>query len=538
MSRIAMPSSGSVRDFEAPPYRGLLERDVERVLLAELLAAPEARARAGRILSENRYRVTSRVPVREGRALLVKVHRARGLGERLLSWFKPSRARTEWAIARHLAAIGIPVPRPFAYGEARTAGTLSGAFFVGEFLDGVKRLDEALCEDQPRAKQRALLRRAVGLIRAMHDRGFDHRDLHAGNILVKPGPGDVRAMTIVDLHRARMGAPLGRARRAAALGKWLHSIQDQVHAGARLRLVGAYLGEGASRDVRRAFYARVERVRRRIHTRWLASRAKRCFKESTSYTRDVGAGRGYRSRRLTLERLEDALREHETALALDDARVAKRGRKGLVTVHGDLVVKETIPADWLGRLKDRLAPDRHRHAYGNAHRLAFLGVHAAQPLAYLRRRGRVFSLFTDLSAYARLDLLARDTFRSGDPDSARSLLRDSADWLGTLHRRGVYHGDLKGVNVRVDASGARHVFWLIDTDRVLVGGRPVAERRRIKNLAQLAASIPRDVTRTDRLRWFRRYQAALGLVLDERAVARAVAGELAQKIVVVDEPIE
>lgn len=538
MSRVGLPSSASTVPFDAGAYHGELERDVEKILRAQLLPAPEERARAGRVISQNQYRVTSRVPVREGRALLVKVHRARSLGERLLSWFKPSRARTEWTIARHLTAMGVPVPRPFAYGERRALGMVSGAFFVGEFLDGVKRLDEALEEDQPRAKRRALLERAARLIRAMHDRGFDHRDLHAGNILVKPGPGDVRAMTVVDLHRAKMGAPLRERRRAAAFAKWLHSLLDRVTAGGRMRLVDAYLGEGADREARRAMFRSAEIERRRIQRRWLRSRAKRCFKESSQYTRDVGEGAGYRSRDMTLERLEDALREHETALALNDHRVAKRGRKGLVTVHGDVVVKETIPLGGFGRLKDKIAPMRHRSAYGNAHKLAWLQAPVAQPLAFLRRRGRVFSMFEDVSAHPRLDHLARDTARSGDAEALSRLVLASADWLGRMHRRGIYHGDLKGVNVRVDQRGAQPRFVLIDTDAVKVFRRTVDERRRIKNLSQLAASITRDVTRTHRLRWFRRYCLALGVPMDARATAHAVAAELAKKIVVVDEPIE
>lgn len=538
MSRARLPSSTSAERFQAASYSGWIEQDLRRELEAQLLPAPEDRARAGRIINENRYRVTSRVPVRSGRALLVKVHRARGLYERLLSWFKPSRARTEWLIARHLTALGVPVPRPFAYGEQRALGMVSGAFFVGEFLDGVKRLDEALLEDQPRAKRSALLARVARLIRAMHDRGFDHRDLHAGNILVRPGPGDVRPMTVVDLHRARMGAPLSARRRAAAMGKWLHSLQEGVSAGGRMRLVGEYLGADASREERRRLFAISERALRRIHRRWIASRSKRCFKESSQYTRDVGEGAGYRSRSITLERLDDALREHETALALNDHRVAKRGRKGLVTVHGDVVVKETIPLGTLGRLKDRLAPMRHRAGYGNAHRLAWHRVGVAQPLAFLRRRGRVFSVFQDVSDLSRLDHAARDLGREGDRAALRALLLGSADWLGRLHRRGVYHGDIKGVNVRVDRTGAAPRFVFIDTDAVAFFRGPVDERRRVKNLAQLAASITRDVSRTDRLRWFRRYALALGQSLDARQTGHAVAAELARKIVVVDEPIE
>jgi hypothetical protein len=62
----------------------------------------------------------------------------------------------------------------------------------------------------------------------------------------------------------------------------------------------------------------------------------------------------------------------------------------------------------------------------------------------------------------------------------------------------------------------------------------------MRNLAQLAASIPVVVSRTDRLRWWRRYAERSGLSGREasRRAARDVAALLAEKTVVVDEPIE
>ena len=112
------------------------------------------------------------------------------------------------------------------------------------------------------------------------------------------------------------------------------------------------------------------------------------------------------------------------------------------------------------------------------------------------------------------------------------------DWLGGLHADGVYHGDLKGVNVLVDHRGETPAFRLIDTDRCRFVPGVVDTRRRMKNLGQLAASIAVCVSRTERLRWYRRYVAVAGIPAEEREAARRVAAALAQKIVVVDEPIE
>jgi len=264
----------------------------------------------------------------------------------------------------------------------------------------------------------------------------------------------------------------------------------------------------------------------------------RCLEENETFTRDVGAGGGARRRDLPLERLEALLAAHDEALARGDERVAKRARKADVTRHGDAVVKENVPLGWWGRLRDRLAPRRHAAGYSNAWRLETLGVATARPLAWVRRRGRVFAVYEDLSGLERIDLVARALYADG-PRAAQARLRDaSADWLGGLHARGIYHGDLKGPNVLVRTDGERFEFPLIDTDRVRFFSAPVDARRRVKNLAQLAASIARTVTRAERLRWYRRYAAAAPLPRPERDVARAVAAAVALRIAVVDEPIE
>ena len=247
---------------------------------------------------------------------------------------------------------------------------------------------------------------------------------------------------------------------------------------------------------------------------------------------------GARGGDLPPERIRAALQAHDEALRSGDERVAKRGRKSAVTRHGDLVVKEHLARGWLGRGKDRLAPARHRAGLENAGRLVEAGVATARPLAWVRRGGRAFSLYEDLSGLPRLDHLARRLYALPDRAGQVRLREESAAWLGLLHRPGDLPRRPQGRERPRRRGGRAPLFHLIDTDRVRFLRRPVGRRRRAKNLAQLAASIPVSVTRTERLRWYRRYAALAGLVVHERGMARAVARRLARKTRVVDQPIE
>ncbi len=522
--------------FDLAGFRGEALPSFVGVLHTKLLPDPMAVAQAGDVLRPSMSRVTSRVVLDGFGPVLLKVHRTRSPGERLPSLVRRSRARQEFLAARFLDAAGLPVAAPLAYGEQRRGGLLRTSFFVAAFLPGVKPIHDVL-PVQPADKRRALLGRLSVLIRSMHDAGFDHRDLHSGNVLAGPGPGDACALFLTDLHRSRMGAVPARARRNA-MARWLHSLQHHIDADEWMHVLDRYHpdGERVLVPTGEVLHAarRLERTRR-------ASRGKRCFKESTVYTRDVGRGRGARRRDFELARLEAALAAHERESAPGSAGLAKSNRKGLVTRHGDVVVKERRPTARLDRLRDALVPSRHAAGYRNAHMLGVLGIGTARPLAFVQRDGRTFSLFEDLSKLPRLDHLARELYAGTDRRRQVALRDASALWLASLHLGGVYHGDLKGVNVLVE-QGPRVVgFRVIDTDRCrfFPYPEPVDARRCIKNLAQLAASIPVSVTRTERLRWYRRYlTGAPAPMREERAVATAVADALAKKIVVVDEPIE
>jgi hypothetical protein len=216
-----------------------------------------------------------------------------------------------------------------------------------------------------------------------------------------------------------------------------------------------------------------------------------------------------------------------------------------VTRHGDAVVKESVLST-SGRLEGVLLPRRLRAGYENAHALAVRGFGTAAPLAFVRRDGRVLTVYEDLSRLPRLDHRVRQALAPGPggrPEwsraKTRAVLEACADVMARLHRTGVWHGDLKGCNWLVEERAGGIGFRLIDTDRVRFFRR-TSWSRRMRNLAQLAASIPVRVTRADRLRWWRRY--ALGTPFStreaERRAARDVAALLSRKTVVVDEPIE
>ena len=530
-----------LRRFEAEGFHVVTVDGAEGPVRAHLLPDPSAVAAAGVPIHANLYRAAARVELPGLGAILLKVHRPRGLGDGLLAALRGSRARAEWDAARYLAGAGIPTPEPLVVAERRHGLALEQAASGTRFLPARETFEPALGR-QPAAKAHALLARAARWIRALHDRGVSHRDLHSGNVLVGPGPGDRTTIDVVDLHTVRHGHAPSRRLRERQLAQWLHSLLGSTGPGGRLRSLEAYLGPDVPRaDVARA-RARVDReIARRERVR-VRSRSRRCVEESGTFTHDVGAGKqGVRRRDLAPAALDAALAAHERVLAARGDALLKAGPKSLVSRVPGAIVKERLARTWRRRLEHALLPARARRGYANAHGLEVRGFSTATPLAFVRRGGRIFTLYRDLAPSPRLDHRVREAVR-GREWSRRRLREVSdafADLAARLHRKGVWHGDWKACNFLLDERGPRVSFPLLDTDRLRFR-RVVSTARRLRNLAQLDASLPKVVSRTERLRWFRRYArgGALAGPAAERAALRRVGRLVARKLVVVDEPIE
>src|SRR4029078_4655489 len=74
-----------------------------------------------------------------------------------------------------------------------------------------------------------------------------------------------------------------------------------------------------------------------------------------------------------------------------------------------------------------------------------------------------------------------------------------------LHASGVYHNDLKDVNLMARPVAGGTELTILDLERVGVAAGPLGRRRRVKNLVQLDRTLGARASRSDRLRMLRAY---------------------------------
>ena len=133
-----------------------------------------------------------------------------------------------------------------------------------------------------------------------------------------------------------------------------------------------------------------------------------------------------------------------------------------------------------------------------------------------------------LTASARWEAILAEP----DPRRRRAARRALATGLGDLFRRlhaaGLYHNDLKDVNVLVTDPPLAPRFVLLDLERVRVLER-VPRPRRLKNLVQLARTLGPRATAADRVRFLRAYLGGAAVRAERKAWAVAVQRRAARK---------
>lgn len=174
-------------------------------------------------------------------------------------------ARFADELRAHLEARAANVPVCDALGYVTHAATLGlrRGWIVLREIPGARNLVEFLGAGPPSRERRAVLSLAGLAIRALHDAGFDHPDLHLRNLLVD-AEGAVR---VVDLDRVRRRRrDLARNRRLSGLFRFDRYAAKQAAAGEpvtradRLRILRAYAGrDWPGREEVRALAARLRR---------------------------------------------------------------------------------------------------------------------------------------------------------------------------------------------------------------------------------------------------------------------------------------
>jgi 3-deoxy-D-manno-octulosonic acid kinase len=179
----------------------------------------------GAVVARHRGRGAAIAVEHEGRRFLLRHYLRGGLAAAVSTdrylWLGEQRTRPlrEMQLMLRLTVAGMPVPRPVAARYERRGVTYVGDI-ITDYLPGTRTLAELLDEgDVPLATWAAIGR----VIRGFHDRGVDHGDLNAHNVLLR---GDEVFLVDFDKARLRDRPGIWRDANLARLRRSLDALED------------------------------------------------------------------------------------------------------------------------------------------------------------------------------------------------------------------------------------------------------------------------------------------------------------------------
>jgi 3-deoxy-D-manno-octulosonic acid kinase len=178
---------------------------------------------------------TAGIELPAGRRLVLKKLLRGGIAGRLRreSFTGTGRLLANISTPLEAAERGIPTPAPAALLMVPGPPGCYRAWLAVEEIAGASDLSTIL--DSSSVLSKGETAAVMRLVRRMHDRGLDHRDLNLGNLLLRPAAAGKCQAFIIDLDKARLIAgELPFRRRLAALFRLERSYVKQIErSGAR-----------------------------------------------------------------------------------------------------------------------------------------------------------------------------------------------------------------------------------------------------------------------------------------------------------------
>jgi len=517
--------------------KGWAREDLLSLLPSDFFSDPISSIQrlGGEVIKDSRLRWAAIFSLSNGRSVFLKRDLTKGWIHSFKFLLLPSKGQKEWLIAYQSQKRNLNIPKPLGWMERGHWGFVKESYYLSEAIgSGVSLLDHF-----GQYGERVPIGELSKTVRKFHDSGLFHKDLHGGNIL-----WDRESFLLVDLHRAKIVKSLSLNQRLWNLSQLFHSLRSLCGREDQMEFMDRYF-EGEPLDPRKK-----EEVIQHIHSlmdslqrRQWKSRTKRCLKESTAFSVQEEKGLTvYRRRDFPMDRLHRVIGDHLSLVKETPSALVKHSPEINVSLLKDggskICVKQfRYPRFW-DRFKEgfRLSKGLRSWIAGNG--LRTRGIPALGILAFVEKRKALgvqesFLLMEALETGQELD---RYLFNGlGGFKKKRLFIEAFAEWLSRFHKMGLYHQDMKACNILVSEYREGWDFYFLDLEDILLDEK-VDEKKVFKNFLQLHTSIPKSITRTDRLRFFKGYIRLQQMIRNEKNFIYRLMGKSRERGIVYVSP--
>ena len=497
------------------------------------------------LVKENRVRSVISMPESgiNANGIYIKYFKRGGFKEYIKHLFVPTKARTEWEVGNALRSNDIKTALPLAISEGKR-----GLLMVTETVTNSEELMEfftanyvSFLSEGKEFEKRMLLNKLAVFIRDIHEKGFCHYDLHAGNILIKFNKEQNVTgydLYLMDLHRVKIFKSVSTNKRIFNLAQIFNSLSSIMTMSDKFDFIRSY-GDSAFGNVtdEKELVRQIDEQSSKIRNIHYRSRRKRCLKESSVFSRRMIANmkmffrKGYDT-----DSLHELIEKHNSALINNDSAVImKCDSKTALTRHAfkdktvqNVVVKQYRVGCFGCLLKNLFRGSAGRKAWVAGNGLRVYGLNTPLPLALLEKKRSGITTGSYLIMEEVKDSLEMDRYilknldNRKDIKKKKALISNIANTLGEMHNHNIFHHDLKTCNIMVKENGKSFDFTFLDFDKVSFN-EEITVRKRVKNLVQINLSTPRLFTLTDRLRFLNEYLDLCGITNEKKNIMREVA---------------
>jgi tRNA A-37 threonylcarbamoyl transferase component Bud32 len=215
--------------------------------------------------------------------------------------------------------------------------------------------------------------------------------------------------------------------------------------------------------------------------------------------------------------LAEARELHQCAIRLADQQLPPGwevvGSSGFAVVAHhrvrEIYYKEFLPRSPIEQLKALIKGSRGTRARRQNDALLTAGFNAPVNLAWGKLSAGREYVFTRAVSGSGVDRWLRETLNTdeGRPER-REFLHEMGILVGRFHATGFIHGDMRTSNVLANRTLDRLEFSLIDNERN-GQSKPAPGKQLLKNLMQLNMHTPTELSRSDRMRFFRAWHSQM-----------------------------
>jgi len=474
------------------------------------------------------------------RAFYVKHYRCSRWLQSARHLFRASAARREWDKVTEIARRGIPTVKPVAWVEQLGGGIVGDNYFITESIPDCCSLEHYVLKQLPRlpvptreAMWRQVLDGLARFVAAVHQAGILHNDFHAGNVLLRLGPGHAEnglpdgpvELYLIDVPGVRFSSPpkwpASRESLIMLNSAWWHKMTP----GQRLQFWQTYLAERPELDApdRQTAIDQLDDGSRKYAQRCLRHRDKRALRNNRDYVAlRHRRGQAHGVHDLAESELKRLLDDPETLLWRNLQRPVKLDL-GTMAVEAELPVagrevhvlyKRYRPRNWWKALLGIFRRGRALRGWYLGHALLKRQIATARPLAVCdvrrpRCRAQSYLAIEWIEGSENLHLFGWRLARRPLGERLRRAARCAESLgalIGRLHAWQIVHGDLNASNLLAVERDQEVQTYLIDADDVRIANR-LTSSHRAADLARLATSVQAHpwITRSIHCRFFQAY---------------------------------